>query len=68
MCVAESRSSGICMLRERERERERAEMVNARFIQKNIEKDFKKQPEDVYIFVKRQRISKRKKERKTEMY
>ena len=43
-------------------------MVNARFIQKNIEKDLKKQPEDVYIFVKRQRISKRKKERKTEMY
>ena len=44
MCVVESRSSGICMLRERERERERerAEMVNARFIQKNIEKDFKK--------------------------
>ena len=62
--VTFSRKQNAEIEREREIGRERAEMLNARFIQKNVEKEKKpKQLEDVYIFVKRQRISKRKKEK-----
>ena len=60
------------MYAERERERERAEMVNTRLkresygvIRKYIEKDRNNQK---YIFVKRQRKTRRKKDRKPTRY